>query len=123
MKNLLLLVFTLSYTQLVICTKSHGRFTFKGDLEIENSTLLKSRVDISKYLLKVSKPAVSLSKGMKTHIAQGLAMTSANATRAAIDLDGVDDFLQIPASVGNFNYNKDFTLSLWVKIPSAIKYK
>jgi Caspase domain/Concanavalin A-like lectin/glucanases superfamily len=33
----------------------------------------------------------------------------------ALHFDGVDDFVEIPKTVGNFDTNEDFTVSIWVK--------
>jgi hypothetical protein len=33
----------------------------------------------------------------------------------ALNLDGDNDFVQLPSTVGNFDFNQDFTVALWVK--------
>jgi hypothetical protein len=37
----------------------------------------------------------------------------------SLNFDGVDDYVEIPSSVGNFAFNQNFTVTTWVKIPSA----
>ena len=41
------------------------------------------------------------------------------AQSVALNLDGFDDFVQLPNTIGNFAFNQDFTITTWVKIPSA----
>jgi Concanavalin A-like lectin/glucanases superfamily/CHRD domain len=37
----------------------------------------------------------------------------------ALNFDGVNDNVAIPSAVGNFAFNQNFTVTAWVKIPSA----
>ena len=41
------------------------------------------------------------------------------AQKAALDFDGIDDYLELPASYCNFESSGSFTISFWLKIPSA----
>jgi hypothetical protein len=41
------------------------------------------------------------------------------AQNVALNFDGVDDNVAIPSTVGNFATNDNFTVTTWIKIPSA----
>lgn len=44
-----------------------------------------------------------------------LFVLSAYSQNSAMHLDGIDDFIEIPSKVANFDYNEDFTISIWIK--------
>jgi Caspase domain/Concanavalin A-like lectin/glucanases superfamily len=56
---------------------------------------------------------------MKKHhliiILNMLFVLSAYSQNSAIHLDGIDDFIEIPSKIANFDHNEDFTISIWIK--------
>jgi hypothetical protein len=42
-----------------------------------------------------------------------------NAQNVSLNFDGVNDYLEIPDDVADFAFNQNFTVTTWVKIPSA----
>ncbi len=113
-----------------------GATTYQWQLSTNNGVTWTNLTNIAPYsnVTTTSLSITNVTAGMdayqyRCHISNSCFSTPSNAAilsavvatpAKALNFDGVDDYINVPHSATyNFGTNQNFTVSLWVKIPSA----